>query len=410
MKQHDIGILRELALQVADIAALPVQEEKRRLWRKLNACRPDRPMVMIDQVCWNEMDIGDELTLQCRDAECRQYEQSLRRTLYQWRHFPVDRVVEPYIHVAKAIENSGFGIAVREETAVMDPTNAVVGHKYINQFENDEDLEKIHIPTIRHDAAETERRLSLAHDIFDGRLGVKLEGMQPYVGLWDQISAWMGVENALYALVDRPEFMHRLTDRLTQAILAMLDQLEAQGLLCGPQTAIHCTGAYTDELPAAGYDPAKPRTRDLWMFGLAQMLGVVSPDMFKEFEIDKTRRICERFGLVYYGCCEPLDGKMAEVRQLPNVRKVSMSPWADKARGAAEIGRDYVYSCKPNPAFLAADHFDPNLIEEDLRATLAACKRHACPLEIILKDLSTVRYQPQRIFAWSRVAMKLVDA
>jgi len=45
-------------------------------------------MVMIDQVCWNEMNIGDELTLCCTDKECRAYEERLRRMLYQWQHFP----------------------------------------------------------------------------------------------------------------------------------------------------------------------------------------------------------------------------------------------------------------------------------------------------------------------------------
>lgn len=65
--QKDIIIVRELAARVAEIAALPVQEEKRCLWRKLNALEPVRPMVMIDQVCWNEMAIGDELTLCCSD-------------------------------------------------------------------------------------------------------------------------------------------------------------------------------------------------------------------------------------------------------------------------------------------------------------------------------------------------------
>jgi hypothetical protein len=75
----DAVILRELAARVAEIAALPVQEEKRALWRKLNALQPDRPMVMIDQVCWNEMDTGGELDLRCVDPECRRYETQLRR-------------------------------------------------------------------------------------------------------------------------------------------------------------------------------------------------------------------------------------------------------------------------------------------------------------------------------------------
>ena len=116
------------------------------------------------------------------------------------------------------------------------------------------------------------------------------------------------------------------------------------------------------------------------MLGLAQMFSTVSPAMFKEFEVDYARRICERFGLVYYGCCDPLDRKMDEVRMIPNVRKVSMSPWVDEERGAAEIGRDYVYSRKPSPALLAGDRFDAEAgargpardHAQDLRAATAA--------------------------------------
>jgi hypothetical protein len=401
-------VLRELAAQAADIAALPAQEEKRRLWRELNGLRPERPMVMIDQVCWNEMDIGDELRLCCEDAECRGYEETLRRTLYQWRHFPVDMVVEPFIRVPKAICNSSFGIQVHENIAVLDATNSVVGHYYLNQFERVEDLEKLQTPRISHDALETERRLEVAHELFDGLLEVRAEGLDPYLSLWDPISTWMGVERVLYALVDQPELMHGLVGRMTDGYLAMLDQLEEQGLLCGPQSLIHCTGAYTDELPAPGYDPARPRTRDRWMFGLAQMFSTVSPRMFKEFEVEYASRICARFGLVYYGCCDPLDGKMAQVRQIPNVRKVSMSPWVDQERGAAAIGDDYVFSRKPSPAILAYDGFDPAAVRADLETTRDICARQGCPLELILKDISTVRYEPQRLFQWAEIAMEVV--
>jgi hypothetical protein len=403
----DVEILRKLAADVSEIAALPVQEEKRELWRRLNARRPARPMVMIDQICWNEMNSRGELPLRCADEECRGYEDTLRRTLYQWRHFPVDMVVEPFIRVPKAIHGFGFGVRVEEETAMNDPTNAVVGHRYENQFQTEDDLGKIRMPRISHDQAETERRLAVAHELFDGLLEVRALGADPYLSLWDPISTWMGVENALYALVDKPDFMHRLLSRLTDGYLSMLDQLEEQGLLCGQQSLIHCTGAYTDELPAAGYNPDKPRTKDLWMFGLAQMLATVSPEMFREFEVDYISRICARFGLVYYGCCDPLDGKMDEVRLIPNVRKVSMSPWANEERGAAAIGGDFVYSRKPNPAFVATGHFSPEQVRTDLLATRRVCEKHGCPLEFILKDISTVCYEPERLSEWARIAMQV---
>jgi hypothetical protein len=408
LNRNDVAVIRELAGRVAQIAALPVQEEKRRLWRLLNARRPARPMVMIDQVCWNEMEIGDELALRCTDAECRGYEQQLRRRLYQWQHFPVDMVMEPFVRVPKAVVSTGFGIQVREEVAISDPTNSVRGHKFENQFETETDLAKIQMPRVTHDTAETARRVAVAHELFDGLLEVRPNGFEPYLSIWDPLSTWMGVENALYALADKPEFMHRIVARITEGYLHLLDQLEAQGLLCGPQSLIHCTGAYADELPAPGYDPQRPRTRDLWMYGLAQMFSTVSPEMFDEFEVQYASRICARFGLVYYGCCDPLDGKMAEVRKIPNVRKVSMSPWVDEARGAREIGSRYVYSRKPNPALLAPDQFRPDRVRADLEATRAVCDRHGCPLEFILKDISTVRYEPQRLFEWARVAMQVV--
>ena len=181
-------------------------------------------------------------------------------------------------------------------------------------------------------------------------------------------------------------------------------------VLCGPQSLVHCTGAWTDELPAKGYDPAKPRTEDMWMYGLAQMFSTVSPEMFKEFEVDYTTGLCARFGLVYYGCCDPLDRKMNEVRMIPNVRKVSMSPWVNEERGAAEIGRDFVYSRKPSPALLAGDRFAPEQVRADLLATRRVCEKYGCPLEFILKDVSTVRYEPQRLFQWAEVAMAVAGA
>jgi hypothetical protein len=405
--KQDIAIIRELAAQIAEIATLPVQEEKRSLWRKLNGLKPDRPMVMIDQVCWNEMNVDDALTLRCTDGECRGYEDHFRRTLFQWRHFPVDMVVEPFIHVPKAIRNSGFGVHVQENVAVGDPSNGVVGHKYLNQFQTEEDLQKIKIPQISHDPAETARRLAVAHELFDGLLEVRAWGFDPFLTLWDPISTWMGVEGALLAIVDRPEYVHKVMARMTDGYTSMLDSVEEQGLFCQPQTHVHCTGAYTDELPAPGYNPEKPRAKDLWTAGLAQMFSTVSPKIFREFEVDYVSRLAKRFGLVYYGCCDPLDRKMNEVRMIPNVRKVSMSPWVDEERGASEIGRDFVFSRKPSPAFLAFDPFDPEMVREDLLKTRKICKANGCPLEYILKDVSTVRYQPQRLFKWAEVVMEV---
>jgi len=49
-------------------------------------------------------------------------------------------------------------------------------------------------------------------------------------------------------------------------------------------------------------------------------------------------------------------------------------------------------------------------VREDLQTTREICARNGCPLEIILKDISTVRYDPQRLSQWAAVAMEVVDA
>jgi len=405
--KQDIAVLRSLASQVAEIAALPRQEKTRRMWSNLNGLKPDRPMVMIDQVCWNEMNVNDELTLKCQDPELRVWEQQLRQTLYTWRHMPADYVVEGFFRVPKAVNGyNDMGVQAKEELLESDISNGVVSHAYANQFKTMDDIAKIKTPVITHDAKETNRRETLAREVFDGILDVRMEGMEPYLALWDIIATWMSVEGALYALADDPELIHALVKRVVECLMTGLDQLEEQGLLCGQQSWIHCTGAWSEDLPA---NVDKPKTKDIWMFGLAQMFSTVSPAMFEEFEIEPCMQLFERFGLVYYGCCDPLDLKMKEARRIPNLRKVSMSPWADKRRGAMGIGSDYVFSFKPNPAFLATATFDEGLVRKDLMETVAICKEFGCPLEMILKDISTVRYEPQRLWKWAEIAMEVVN-
>ena len=409
MSQADRTVLRELASELAEIAALSQQQQTISLWKALNGLEPARPMVMIDQIPWHEMDVDGELVIQTADAFCQGLETRLRRQLYCWRHMPVDMVVEPVIEIGKVISGGGFGLDRVEQTAVTDPNNDVVGHYYLDQLSREEDVEKIRAPQIGLDEEATERLHSMALEIFDGILTVKMQGPVPGFRAWDLITMWRGGENLLWDLADRPEHMHRIIAALTDAQMSELDQLEDQGLLGSGQATIHCSGAHTDELPASGFDPTHPRAQDLWTSGMAQIFSSVSPAMHDEFEIDYAARWYARFGLGYYGCCEPLHEKIDIIRKLPHVRKISMSPWVDVEAGAARIDGDYVFSRKPNPAFLAGGSWEPEVVERDLQETREACARHGCPLEFILKDISTVSYEPQRLWEWSDIAMRVAQ-
>lgn len=408
--RRERALLRELGSEIAAIAALPVQQETISAWKALNSLRPTRPMVVVgttmDHVPWNEIDVDDELRLRTSDPFHQAIERDLRRTLYTWRHMRGDMVVEPFIDIPKVIHGveENLGIVAVEDRAVTDAANRVVGHQYHDQFATDADLEKIRTPRVALDESATAEAEARAREVFDGIIAVRMTGHFPRFTPWDRIAEWRGAQTVLTDLAVRPDFMHALMNRVTTAYLARLDQLERLGLLGHSQGTIKNSGAYTDDLPAPGFDPARPRACDIWTTGMAQVFASASPAMHREFELHYAVRWYERFGLVYYGCCEPLHDRIEQVARIPHLRKISMSPWVDQERGAEAIAGRFVFSRKPNPAFLAGDTWAPDRVRRDLQATVDICARHACPLEFIIQDISTVRYEPRRLWQWIDVA------
>ena len=85
-----------------------------------------------------------------------------------------------------------------------------------------------------------------------------------------------------------------------------------------------------------------------------------------------------------------------------------MSPWADLKKAVNKVERSLVLSIKPNPAFLAEDDWRPEAVRADLKRSLDIT--NGCAVEVILKDVSTVRNQPQRLWEWEKTAMDLVGA
>ena len=64
-------ILRELAQKYMEIAVLPVQREKKALWKALNRLQMQRPMLNMDQIPWHEMDVDGSLVNQVEDPYWR---------------------------------------------------------------------------------------------------------------------------------------------------------------------------------------------------------------------------------------------------------------------------------------------------------------------------------------------------
>lgn len=412
MNQADVKILRELGKKVAEAAALDVNAETIAMWKRLNTLKPVRPLIMLDQLPWNELNNTGELILHCANDFMRSIECDLRQRLYKFNHFRGDMVMHNRVEIPKIVRTQPALVPV-EQTLATDSTNSVVAHAYTDQIPDEEALDRIPMPVVTVDEAGDRKRLEIVTGIFEGILAVRLVGPTwgygMHGGVWDHITALRGVEKVLYDLIDRPEFSLKMIVKFVKMANSIVDQYEALGLFDVGVPLVHCTGAYTDELPSKHYDGKNAKARDVWIFGLAQVFSTVSPEMHAEFEIEPVKPLLERFGLAYYGCCDPMDRKIDIVRKIKNVRKISMSPWADAERGASQMAGDFVFSAKPNPAFVATDRFDEALVRKELRHIVATCRKYKTPCELILKDVSTVQYQPQRLTIWERIAREVVN-
>ena len=411
LEQGEIHVLKELAEEWAQIADQPIHKEKTIFWQKLNDLISERPMVWINEIPWHEMNFNNELTLRCKNPWAQSQEDLMRKTIYQWKHMPGDMILNPWLDCPLSIHSTDFGIVEDVDLAVTDTESDIVSRHFNVQIQDMGDLEKIKYPVITHNKKATEIRYQLMNEIFNDILPVKKQG-QTHIWFtpWDYLIRWWGIQEAMMDLIMRPNMIHAFYDRMVQAWMVELDQFEEQNLLsldCN-NTRIGSGGyGYTGEMPGEPYDADWIKPHNMWGCSNAQIFSEVSPEMHWEFAIEHDLKWLNRWNMTYYGCCEPLGGKSHLLKRIPNLRKVSCSPWNDTRQAIEELGEDYVISRKPNPAIFATEKFDPDQARKEIRDFLVLTGGN-CHVEMIMKDISTVKYEPQRLWEWEKICMEEV--
>lgn len=403
---QDVKILRKLAYEYLVASQDPRNSQNRILHTAVNDKKMIRPVVLINEVPFPELNFDGSLTLQCSDPILRSAEDFLRKKLFQWKYFPADMILPPYLPVEKAMKSTGIGISVEEETLATDQENWIVSHEYHDQLSTEEDLEKLHPPVISYDHEDTMMRYNRIANAIGDILPVRITGHNCYTSMWDEISAYRGVTNLLIDLAERPEFSHQIVSRLTEFEISRLEQMEELGLFDIDPLEIHCTCALNSDLPG-DYDGGKVKRSQIWGRGMAQIFASVSKEMHEEFDIQYMKKVMEPFGLVYYGCCEPLDKKVDIMEKLPHLRKISITPWADIDNAAEVIGNRYVIANKPNPSSVAV-RLDEDALRAEIGRTLNACKRNGCSFDMVLKDISSCGHQLDNLVRWEKTVMEMV--
>ncbi len=404
--EKDRKILRALAVRMAELASRPIEEKKKQLWYAHNDLIPVRPLVFCDpEGGWSEIIPAE--SLKCEGELARRWELFLRKEIFWGESMQDDKVIEPYFNIPYYAVESDLGV---HETIVGGQNKGA--YIWLAPLKDFRDIEKLHVPQITVDYDKTRELLEQAEDVFKDLLMVRLKSIWWWsFGLTLTLSKLRGLEQIMLDMYDNPDELHKLMAFLRDATLCEVDLLEQKSLLNlnNDNTPVGSGGfGWTKQLPQKDYVNGHVRTMDLWGFAESQETSGISPRMFDEFVFQYQLPILARFGLNCYGCCEALNKRWEIIKKIPNLRRISVSPWANVQDMAEKLQDKYIFSLKPHPGQLAVSPIDDDFIHKSLRAALRITKSNNCHVEIIMKDNHTLANHPENVIRWCQIAKEEV--
>jgi hypothetical protein len=391
---HERAYLRDLACKQAEYAALPVMAQRKKMWYDLNDAHPNaRPPVVIET--WTfDRDFLPESVFRCTSPDGRAIEVQLLRNIRNHELIDDDKVIPDTFDIGWCMEIDEFGVPVPRRT-LPDAQGVETGFQYYHPIHDlTEDFHLLRPATCQVDRERTRAYQEFLEDLFAGALPVALRtGLFGNAMLTNRVIELMGMQAFFMAIYDCPDQVHRLMAYLRDNALLVMRWAEAEGLLRvnnANQDSFGSSYNFTTRLPAPGYSSEPARLVDMWGCSNSQETVGIAPKTFHEFCFPYYRDACEPMGLLYYGCCEPAHPFWEDIRQLPHLKKVSISRWCDQHfMGEALQGSQIVFSRKPDPNFLSVDEqLDEEAWAAHIRQTLAATR--GVLVEFIIRDVYTV--------------------
>jgi len=409
---HERAYLRELAKRQAEYAALPVMAERQQMWYDLNDGRFTRPPVIIEPGTFAS-EFMPETVYRCQSPSGRMIEHQLLGNLRNHELIDDDKVMPATFDIGWSVDINEFGVTVGFENAA-DAEGRRLGFKMDHPIKDlERDFALLQPAVCRVDREKTWQRKADVEEVLGDILPVEIRGgLYGHGMLTHRLVALMGMEGFFIAMYDFPDALHRLMGFLRDNALRLMRWGEAEGLMRvnnGNQTSFGSSYNFTAQLPAPGYD-GRARLCDMWGCANSQETVGVSPELFHEFCFPYYRDVCAPMGFVYYGCCEPTHPFWEDLRQLPNLKKVSISKWCDERfMGEALQGTGIVFSRKPDPNYLGVDVvLDEAAWTAQIRESLAATP--GVPVEFIVRDVYTVHHNLAKCKRAVQLARQAIDA
>jgi len=413
VEAKDRSRIRKLGMKWAELASQPVMQERKRLWKAVHDLKAERPVIMIETSTIEGFVSPSDL--RCTDPFLRGVEQNMLDNIRHAEEVGDDIVLEPYYRLAWQLDISDYGVPVEMKPATTAEGTQSLGYSFNFPIKKPEDIGKLKKRTFAVDREKSQQAKALLEDIMGDLLPIRVANYDPFLinpgnsewtgnfffGLTWQVYRFIGNDGFLYWLYDAPDAIHRLMQFMYEDRIALFEFLEREKLIelnTDNQMAGPRSYGYVSDLPPPDHQ-GPIGLENLWGWAESQEATIISPAMYAEFVLPYLARLSARFGLVYYGCCEPVDDRFDLImEEIPNLRSVSVSGWADFQRIGEMLGKSYVYSRKPTPAYMSGAQPDWELMEEDMKKTYAATKDSN--LEILVRDLYTIDGDRPRLRKW----------
>ena len=389
---QDRQILRELAKKQVFYANQECNLKRREEWYRHNELQGERPLIHLEMGTFEQEILPERM--QCSGDFARQIERTLYGNFLNQELFDDDRVTPDYYGMGYDSYFTLFGLPVKVEGARDAAGNASVGHHFIPQIQDlEEDWEKLGETQFGVNPRASLERKAALEEIFGDILPVRLEGSCLYSVPTQMVVHLMSMETMMFSMYDYPELFKEMMRRIADDTLAYYRLLEKEGLIL-PTTGGGFLGqgswCYNHTLPQ-GKAPGSYTAGDVWGFMDSQETVGISPEMFEEFIFPCYKKISESFGLISYGCCEPVDPVWDNcISKLANLRKVSISPWCNEEyMGERLRGSKIIFHRKPSPNYLGTGTtLDEEAFRSHIRKSLQAAK--GCCMEITQRDVYTI--------------------
>lgn len=395
--------LRDLAKLQLELANTEENKQREKDWYAHNELKGNRTMVVFEEETFKQ----ELYTVKCEDENERKLEEQMLQTISAHELIGDDKVVPNFINAPVKIDMKLFGVDKKRVTA----KEGLGFHDEPVLSDLESDLQKLSPSEFIFNEKETTAFENMAGELVGDILPIR---RMNDVNCWhftptQHVVNLMGMENMFYAMMDTPDEFHQLMRFIIDDCKRFLRWQEEKGLIFA-NSANNYMGSgsfcFNNTLAKSG----AVCSANTWGHMNSQESVGLSPDMFGEFIFPYYKELAAEFGLLYYGCCEPVNVVWDKyISTIPNLRKVSISAWCDEEYMAQKLSNsNIIYSRKPSPNFVGVnEQLDEEAFENYLKKTIDLTRD--CHTEIIFRDVYTVHNNPSKARRAVEIARKLIQ-